>query len=117
ANQRLYEKLTLGITVTEFMADGKKFQPTIALIDWHDPKANTFEVTDAFEVLSTQGTHTRRPDVVGFINGIPVAVIEIKQPNSSIVNASMITEGISQQLRNQRIDEVPLLFAYAQLLF
>lgn len=117
ANQRLYEKLTLGITVTEFMADGKKHQPTIAIVDWQNPKANRFEVSDEFEVLSAQGTHTRRPDVVGFLNGIPVAVIEAKRPDSGNGNASMIAEGISQQLRNQRVDEVPQLFAYAQLLF
>lgn len=117
ANERLYERLTLGITVTEFMADGKKHQPTIAIIDWQDPKANRFEVTDEFEVLSTQGTHTRRPDVVGFVNGIPLVVIEAKRPDSGNANASMIAEGISQQLRNERIDEIPSLFAYAQLLF
>lgn len=117
ANQRLYEKLSLGITVTEFMADGKKHQPTIAMIDWQNPQANRFEVTDEFEVLSAQGTHTRRPDVVGFINGIPVAVLEAKRPDSGNTNSSMVTEGISQQLRNQRVDEIPALFAYAQLLF
>ena len=37
ANERLYGKLALGITVTEFMPDGKKHQPTIAVIDWADP--------------------------------------------------------------------------------
>jgi type I restriction enzyme R subunit len=117
ANERLYEKLTLGITVTEFMADGKKHQPTIAIVDWQDINANRFEVTDEFEVLSTQGTHTRRPDVIGFVNGIPLIVIEAKRPDSGNANTSMIKEGISQQLRNQRIDEIPLLFAYTQLLF
>ena len=34
ANERLYNKLALGITITEFMPDGKKHQPTIAVIDW-----------------------------------------------------------------------------------
>ncbi|WP_211461079.1 type I restriction endonuclease subunit R [Collimonas silvisoli] len=116
ANERLYNKLALGITVTEFMADGKKHQPTIAIIDWQNLKANRFEAADEVEVLSAQGTHTRRPDIVCFINGIPMVVIEAKRPDSGNLNASMITEGISQQLRNQRVDEIPLLFAYAQLL-
>src|SRR5689334_17229459 len=42
ANERIYEKLTLGITVTEFMGDGKKHQPTIQLIEWQNHAANRF---------------------------------------------------------------------------
>lgn len=116
ANERIYDKLILGITVTEFMPDGKKHQPTIPLLDWHDPKGNRFQITEEFEVLSAQGTHTRRPDVVGFVNGIPLVVIEAKRPDSGNPNKSMVAEGISQQLRNQRLDEIPGFFAYAQLL-
>lgn len=116
ANERIYEKLTLGITVTEFMADGKKHQPTIALIDWQDYQANRFHVTEEMEILSVQGTHTRRPDVICFVNGIPLMVIEAKRPDSGNPGKSMIDEGVSQHLRNQRLDEIPELFAYAQLL-
>lgn len=116
ANERIYEKLTLGITVTEFMADGKKHQPTIALIDWQDYQANRFHVSEEMEILSAQGTHTRRPDVVCFVNGIPLMVIEAKRPESGNPGKSMIDEGVSQHLRNQRLDEIPELFAYAQLL-
>jgi len=116
ANERIYEKLTLGITVTEFMSDGKKHQPTIALIDWQDYQANRFHVTEEMEILSAQGTHTRRPDVICFVNGIPLIVIEAKRPDSGNPGKSMIDEGVSQHLRNQRLDEIPELFAYAQLL-
>lgn len=116
ANERLYNKLALGITVTEFMPDGKKHQPTIAVIDWYQPEANLWEVTEELEVLSTQGTHTRRPDVVGYVNGIPLVVIEAKRPESSRADKAMVTEGISQHLRNQRSDEIPSLYANAQLL-
>lgn len=116
ANERIYEKLTLGITVTEFMADGKKHQPTIALIDWQDYQANRFHVTEEMEIISAQGTHTRRPDVICFVNGIPLIVIEAKRPDSGNPGKSMIDEGVSQHLRNQRLDEIPELFAYTQLL-
>ena len=119
ANERLYAKLVLGVTVTEFMPDGKKHQPTVPLIDWADVAANRWDVTEEFEVLSAQGTHTRRPDVVGFVNGIPLVVIEAKRPDGAgdaAASRLMVTEGISQQLRNQRADEIPQLFAYAQLL-
>lgn len=119
ANERLYGKLALGITVTEFMPDGKKHQPTIAVIDWADTAANRWDVTEELQVLAAQGTHHRTPDVVAYVNGIPLVVIEAKRPEGgggSHPAKAMVTEGISQHLRNQRSDEIPNLFAYAQLL-
>ncbi|MBU2887704.1 HsdR family type I site-specific deoxyribonuclease [Gilvimarinus agarilyticus] len=116
ANQSVYDKLTLGVTVTEFI-DGKKATPTIHLIDWNELDKNEFHVTEEMEVLSTQATHTRRPDVVAFVNGIPLAVIEAKRAASGNPNKNMVDEGISQNLRNQKNDEIPALFAFAQLLF
>jgi type I restriction enzyme R subunit len=57
--------------------------------------------------------------VVCYVNGIPLVVIEAKRPESgggSHPAKAMVTEGISQHLRNQRPDEIPNLFAYAQVL-
>ncbi len=116
ANEKIYDKLVLGITITEFMPDGKKHHATIPIVDWHALENNTFQVTEELELLCADGIRTRRPDLVCFINGIPVAVIEAKRPDSRNPNKSMIDEGVSQHLRNQRTDEIPLLFAYAQLL-
>lgn len=119
ANERLYGKLALGITVTEFMPDGKKHQPTIPVIDWSDATANHWDVTEELEVLAAQGTHHRTPDVVCYVNGIPLVVMEAKRPESgggSHPAKAMVNEGISQHLRNQRPDEIPNLFGYAQLL-
>ncbi len=115
ANEQLYNALTLGITVTEFV-DGKKHSPTIPIIDWSNPDGNNFTVTEEFEVLTSDGTRTRRPDIVCLVNGIPLAIIEAKRPDSGNPNKSMIDEGISQSIRNQKSDEVPELFAYSQLL-
>lgn len=115
ANEHLYNALTLGITVTEFV-DGKKHSPTIPIVDWMHPANNDFTVTEEFEVLTTDGTRTRRPDIVCFVNGIPLAIIEAKRPDSGNPNKSMIEEGISQSIRNQKSDEIPELFAYSQLL-
>lgn len=115
ANERLYNAITLGVTVTEFV-DGKKHNATIPIIDWNDPANNSFLVTDEFEVLTTDGTRTRRPDIVCLLNGLPVVVIEAKRPDSGNPNKSMVEEGISQSIRNQKNDEIPHLFAYAQLL-
>ena len=115
ANEKLYDKLTLGITVTEFV-DGSRYQPTIQIIDWQTPANNSFQMTDEFVVSNTLNTGTRRPDIVCFVNGIPLVVIEAKRPDSSNPNKDMLDEGISQNIRNQKDDEIPHLFAYSQLL-
>ena len=116
ANERMYQMLTLGVTVTEFMPDGKKHQATIALIDWHDVANNRWDVTEALQVLSTHATHHRSPDVVAYVNGLPLAAIEAKRPDAPHARQATVSEGIKQHLRNQRSDEIPQLFAYAQLL-
>ena len=116
ANERLYNKLAFGITVTEFMPDGKRHQPTIPIIDWTDPTANLWDVTEECEVLSAHGTHHRTPDIVAYVNGLPLVVIEAKRPESGHSGKQMVAEGVSQHLRNQRQDEIPQLFGYAQLL-
>ncbi len=115
ANEKLYDKLTLGITVTEFVG-GSRYQPTIPIIDWQNLENNNFQMTDEFVVSNTLNTGTRRPDIVCFVNGIPLVVIEAKRPDSSNPNKDMLDEGISQMIRNQKDDEIPHLFAYSQLL-
>ena len=115
ANERLYNHLLYGISVTEFI-DGKRANPTIALIDWQDLTNNSFVFTEEFRVLRSGGVETRRPDIVCFINGIPLVVIEAKRPDGNAQKGPTIDAGISQSLRNQRHDEIPRLFAYSQLL-
>lgn len=115
ANERLYNHLMYGISVTEFI-DGKKANPTIALIDWHNPANNSFVFTEEFSVTRSNGIESRRPDIVCFVNGIPLAIIEAKRPDGNAKKGPTIDEGISQSLRNQRHDEIPHLFAYSQLL-
>jgi type I restriction enzyme R subunit len=115
ANERLYNHMLYGISVTEFV-DGKKANPTIALIDWHNPANNSFVFTEEFTVARSGGVESRRPDIVCFVNGIPLVVIEAKRPDGNAKKGPTIDEGISQSLRNQRHDEIPLLFAYSQLL-
>ncbi|MDN2659659.1 type I restriction endonuclease subunit R [Neptunomonas sp. CHC150] len=115
ANERLYNHLLYGISVTEFV-DGKKASPTVALIDWQNPTNNSFVFTEEFTVTRSGGVESRRPDIVCFVNGIPLVVIEAKRPDGNAKKGPTIDEGISQSLRNQRHDEIPLLFAYSQTL-
>lgn len=115
ANERVYDKLVLGITVTEFI-NGKKHSPTIALIDWDTTSNNSFIVTEELEVLNSNGTGHRCPDLVCYVNGLPLVVIEAKRPDSGNPNKNRVDEGISQQIRNQKTDEILGLYAYSQLL-
>lgn len=115
ANEKLYNALTYGISVTEFV-DGKKANPTIDIIDWETPENNKYHFTEELEVENAYGTGKRIPDVVCFVNGLPWVVIEAKRPDSSSEGKPTVSEGISQNIRNQKVDEIPHLFAYSQLL-
>ncbi|MDC5601248.1 type I restriction endonuclease subunit R, partial [Acinetobacter baumannii] len=115
ANEKIYNHLLYGISVTEFV-NGKKVSPTIPIIDWHDVHNNDFSYTEEFCVTRSGGVDNRRPDIICFVNGIPLVVIEAKRPDSQAKKGPTINEGISQSLRNQRPDEIPHLFAYSQLL-
>jgi type I restriction enzyme R subunit len=115
ANEKLYNHMLYGISVTEFV-EGKKANPTIALIDWETPENNSFLFTEEYSVTRSGGVDSRRPDIVCFVNGIPLVVIEAKRPDGNAKKGPTIAEGISQSLRNQRHDEIPRLFAYAQLI-
>ena len=115
ANEKIYNALTYGVGVTEFV-DGRKASPTVQIIDWENPANNHFHVTEELVVENARGTGTRRPDIVCFINGLPWVVIEAKRPDGSGDGKPTVDAGVSQSIRNQGVDEIPLLFAYSQLL-
>ena len=115
ANEAIYKQLTLGITVDEFVG-GQKTSVTVPLINWNDVNANLLHVTEELSVERPAALGRYRPDVVCYVNGLPLVVIEAKRPNSSSAEKSMIIEGISQNIRNQRDDGIQGLYAYSQLL-
>ncbi|MBO9444177.1 type I restriction endonuclease subunit R [Phaeobacter italicus] len=115
ANEATYKKLTLGVTVTEFV-DGQKTSVTVPLINWNTPQDNSFHVTEEFSVQRAQGNDHYRPDLVCFVNGIPMAVIEAKRPTHATKETAMVEEGISQHNRNQKEGGIPALYVYSQLL-
>ncbi|MGB2786367.1 type I restriction endonuclease subunit R [Psychrobacter sp.] len=115
ANEALYNAMLYGVTVTEFI-DGKKTSQTIGLIDWNNIDNNSFHVTEEMVVLNSEGTSSRRPDIVCFVNGLPLVVIEAKRPDSSREWQSTNAQAVSQHIRNQYQKEIPHLFAYSQLL-
>ena len=113
-NEKIYDLLILGKSLQQTIHGDTKSFP-LHYIDWN-PETwltnNVFHVTEEFEVERTASHETRRPDIVLFVNGIPLAVIECKRPDIK----DPIAEAISQHLRNQRDDEIPKLFLYSQLL-
>ena len=64
ANEAVHDMLTLGITVNEFMPDGKRHATTVPLVNWDYPDQNSFIITEEMEVQNAAATGHRRPDLV-----------------------------------------------------
>lgn len=116
ANQQAYDRLTLG-TSMEQRIDGDRKSFNLRYIDWQEPGNNVYHFTAEFPVLREGRTDTYRPDIVLFVNGIPMAVIENKRPDLKTKKGTPVDQAISQHARNQDVDEgIPRLFLYSQLL-
>ncbi len=116
ASERIHDRLTLGVTTPEFVRD-KKYLPTIPIIDLENTGNNRFHVTERMAIRVSNGGRSRRPGIVCFVNGVPIAVIEAGGSDPRDPDRDVIAEGISRQIRNQKSEEIPLLYAYVQLLF
>lgn len=110
ANQAFYDLITLGKSFEQTVLNDKK-SFSFHYIDWKNIENNTFHVTEEFSVLRSSRNDHYRPDVVVFINGIPMVIIECK----SNVIKEPITEAISQHLRNQQEDGIRALYQYSNL--
>lgn len=103
ANKEVYKLLRYGVNVREEIGEAKE---NVYLIDWKNPKKNNFGVA---EEVSFQGKHNKRPDVVLFVNGIALCVLELKRSKVSV------SEGIRQNLDNQKDEFIPKFFTTMQL--
>lgn len=115
ANEAMYELLTLGISLPQTV-DGDTKHHSLHYIDWQHPENNVYHVTEEFAVERTGSYETCRPDIVLFVNGIPLVVIECKRPDKDSGDKDSVEEGISQMIRNQKPEYIPHLFVYSQLL-
>jgi len=108
--QKIYELLTLGFSVEQNVGGNiKTFD--INFIDWKNLSNNVFHVTEEFSVLRSGLSEHQRPDIILFVNGIPLVVIECKRPDKK----DALKEAISQNLRNQKEDGIRQLYMYTQL--
>ncbi len=110
-NEAVYNLLTLG-KAFEQSIDGDKKSYTMRYIDWEHLERNTFHVTEEFAVTRAGMSDTYRPDIVLFVNGIPLVIIECKRPDIK----GALDQAISQQLRNQKDDGIRGLYLYSALL-
>ena len=110
-NEAVYNMLTLG-KAFEQSIDGDIKTYTMRYIDWENIENNVFHVTEEFAVTRTGSSDTYRPDIVLFVNGIPLVIIECKRPD--IKGAE--EQAISQHLRNQKDDGIRGLYVYSSLL-
>ena len=103
ANKDVYSLLRYGVKVRQGQGENTK---TVWLIDWSNPFNNVFAIA---EEVSVKGENTKRPDIVLYVNGIALGVIELKRSSVSV------TEGIRQNLDNQKKTFIRDFFSTMQL--
>lgn len=104
-NKNVYEKLRYGIRVQA--QAGENFE-TVHLFDWHNFANNDFTIA---QEVTIKGNKTKRPDIVIYVNGIALAVIELKRSTKTL------NDGIRQNITNQQDRFIEPFFATIQLLF
>ncbi len=109
ASEKVYELLTLGTSLEQTIDEDKKSH-TLKFIDWENPSRNAFHITDEFSVERMGRSSTKRPDIVLFVNGIPLTAIECKAPDVPVNDA------ISQLINYQNWENIPHFFKYVQML-
>jgi type I restriction enzyme R subunit len=103
ANRDVYGLLRYGVKVKPGVGEQTE---TVWLIDWARPEANHFTLAEEVTVL---GQHTKRPDIVLYVNGIALGTIELKRSKVAV------SEGIRQSFGNQRPEFIRSFFTTVQL--
>ena len=102
-NKKVYCFLRYGISLKENIKDKKQ---TILLINWKEPLKNDFYIA---EEVTVYGQNKKRPDIVLYVNGIALGVLELKRSKVSV------SEGIRQNLDNQKPEFIRNFFGTIQL--
>lgn len=105
SNKAVYVRLYYGAKVSPGI--GENYE-TVHYIDWDNPLNNDFGIAEEVSMRSTE-TGMRRPDVVLYVNGIALGVLELKKA------AVSVSQGIRQNLTYQNRDEIPHFFSTIQL--
>lgn len=104
-NQEVYKLLRYGVPVK---TEAGKVTETVHLINWDKSEKNDFYIA---EEVTLKGNHERRPDIVLYVNGIAIGVLELKKSSVSI------GDGIRQNLSNQQPEFNQWFFSTVQFIF
>ena len=102
ANREVYSLLRYGVNIQPDVGEHKI---TVWLIDWANPGDNDFAIA---EEVTVTGENTKRPDLVLYVNGIALGVLELKRSTVSV------TDGIRQNLDSQKKDFIRPFFSTVQ---
>ncbi len=108
ANRRLHQLLVTGVPV-EYQKDGETRGDFVRLIDWHEPANNEWRAINQFSIKGPQ--HTRRPDIILFVNGLPLVLLELKNPADEHADLWKAYE----QIQTYK-EQIPDVFQYNELL-
>ena len=108
-NRRFHKYITDGADVEYSTNDGRIIHDKAWLIDFSDPENNDWLAVNQFTVIENK--NNRRCDVVIFVNGLPLGVIELKNPGDE--NATI--KGAFNQLQTYKKD-IPSIFPYNEIL-
>ncbi|MDP3015016.1 MAG: type I restriction endonuclease subunit R [bacterium] len=103
ANHEIWQLLRDGVKIETENEKGERQTETVKIIDFENPKENHFMLVS--QIWITGELHKRRPDLIGFVNGIPLVLIELKASHKNLRNA------YQQNIRDYK-DTIPQLFWY-----
>jgi type I restriction enzyme R subunit len=108
ANRRFHQLLVTGVPV-QYQKDGETRGDFVRLVDWATPTANQWLAVNQFSIKGAQ--HTRRPDIILFVNGLPWVLLELKNPAD--VNADIWKA--FEQIQTYKA-QIPDVFQYNEML-
>ncbi len=106
---RLFHRLLVGGVPVQYQKDGETRGDFVRLIDWADVRANEWLAINQFSIQGPK--HTRRPDIILFVNGLPLVLLELK--NSADVHADL--GKAFNQLQTYK-EQIPDVFHYNEIL-
>ncbi|MDH0302433.1 MULTISPECIES: type I restriction endonuclease subunit R [unclassified Pseudomonas] len=106
---RLLHRLLVGGVPVQYQKDGETRGDFVRLIDWVDVQANEWLAVNQFSIQGPK--HTRRPDIILFVNGLPLVLLELKNPAG--VNADLVKA--FDQLQTYK-EQIPDVFHYNEIL-
>jgi type I restriction enzyme R subunit len=102
ANEEIYKFLKEGMNINVQSDDEENFEK-VFFIDWNNAENNDFLL--ASQLWITGDYYTRRPDLIGFVNGIPLLLVELKSPTETAKS------GFDDNIADYK-DTIPQLFFY-----